>query len=166
VTPLDQATIDPGVRLLVALLRGHGHETTDSGDGRSKPPEDRDMGETPHVHVRARAQDGYLVDVVAAAIDVGPGVVQLTWDSLAPTAIISVVAAARQAREIVGLLREHGVDVGPGVVQLTWDPLAPTAIISVVGVADEHLRVTGSAELTARAEMGLVEKRVVTEDPR
>jgi 3',5'-cyclic AMP phosphodiesterase CpdA len=125
VNPLDQATIDPGVRLLVALLRGHGHETTDSDDGRSKPPEDRDMGETPHVHVRARSQGDSLVDVVAAAID-----------------------------------------VGPGVVQLTWDPLAPTAIISVVGVADQHLRVTGSAELTARAEMGLVEKRVVTEDPR
>lgn len=48
----DYETLDPGVREVVRLLRAHGFETTDSGDGVSKPADWYESGEalrTPHV---------------------------------------------------------------------------------------------------------------------
>lgn len=48
----DITKIDPGVRMLVALLRQHSFETTDSGDGRSN----EDGLDVPHVHMVCHAQ--------------------------------------------------------------------------------------------------------------
>lgn len=42
--------VDPGVRKLVALLRAKGFDTTDSGDGLSKAPEDHECA-MPFAHV-------------------------------------------------------------------------------------------------------------------
>ena len=36
-TPEETEALDPGIRRLVTLLRAHGFETTDSGDGVTKP---------------------------------------------------------------------------------------------------------------------------------
>jgi hypothetical protein len=46
----DISKIDPGVRMLVALLRQHGFDTTDSGDG------SKDGLNVPHVHMVCHAQ--------------------------------------------------------------------------------------------------------------
>ena len=65
-TPEETAALDPGIRRLVTLLRAHGFETTDSGDGVTKPRAafaehpgwcERDLVEVgiltmPHVHIR------------------------------------------------------------------------------------------------------------------
>lgn len=40
-TDLDYAILDPGIRGAVQYLRERGFDTTDSGDGVSKPPYDR-----------------------------------------------------------------------------------------------------------------------------
>ena len=48
---LDVSALDPGVRDTVTLLRAHGFDTTDSGDGVSKPPEQR-VFNVPHVACR------------------------------------------------------------------------------------------------------------------
>jgi len=45
---IDLSSIDPGIRRLVALLRAHGFETTDSGDGVTKPADERAL-DIPHV---------------------------------------------------------------------------------------------------------------------
>lgn len=49
----DPTKIDPGVRMLVSLLRQHGFETTDSGDGKTKGDDGLDV---PHVHMTCHAQ--------------------------------------------------------------------------------------------------------------
>lgn len=49
----DISKIDPGVRMLVSLLRQHGFDTTDSGDGQSKEENGLDV---PHVHIVCHAQ--------------------------------------------------------------------------------------------------------------
>lgn len=49
----DPTQLDPGVRMLVSLLRQHGFETTDSGDGKSKGKDGLDV---PHVHMVCHAQ--------------------------------------------------------------------------------------------------------------
>lgn len=41
-TDLDYTILDPGIRGAVQYLRERGFETADSGDGESKPPEERD----------------------------------------------------------------------------------------------------------------------------
>lgn len=54
--PLDPAELDPGIRNLVLLMRKHGFDTCDSGDGVSKP----DMGcalDFPHVIAVIRLDD-------------------------------------------------------------------------------------------------------------
>lgn len=48
----DVAALDPGVRDLVIALRAAGYETTDSGDGVSKPKDWFESGEAlPFLHV-------------------------------------------------------------------------------------------------------------------
>lgn len=47
--------VDPGIAPLVALLKENGFVTTDSGDGRSKPPEERSF-EFPHVFVMTKKE--------------------------------------------------------------------------------------------------------------
>lgn len=53
VCPLPRSiydALDPGIRDVVVLLRSNGFDTTDSGDGVSKPPEGR-VFDFPHVAV-------------------------------------------------------------------------------------------------------------------
>jgi hypothetical protein len=45
---LDYAQLDPGIRKLVRFLREHAFDTSDSGDGRSKPETAR-VVDLPHV---------------------------------------------------------------------------------------------------------------------
>lgn len=45
---LDPGTLDPGIRFVVQTLRTWGFRTTDSGDGQSKPEEQREI-QIPHV---------------------------------------------------------------------------------------------------------------------
>lgn len=49
----DISKVDPGVRMLVALLRQHDFDTTDSGDGRSKGEDGESIA---HVHMVCHAQ--------------------------------------------------------------------------------------------------------------
>lgn len=44
--------LDPGVRRLVAFLRKHNFDTCDSGDGVSKPEDERSFGDVAHVVMR------------------------------------------------------------------------------------------------------------------
>jgi hypothetical protein len=53
---LDAALLDPGIRDLVVALHAAGWRTTDSGDGRSKPPEQRAM-DFRHVAVATEPED-------------------------------------------------------------------------------------------------------------
>lgn len=46
---IDYDELDPGIRDVVRLLREAGFETTDSGDGVSKPKDDMCVLEYPHV---------------------------------------------------------------------------------------------------------------------
>lgn len=45
--PIEYDELDPGIREVVRRLRAAGFETCDSGDGKSKPPEEG--SEMPHV---------------------------------------------------------------------------------------------------------------------
>lgn len=51
----DYDALDIGVRDVVRRLHEQGFETTDSGDGRSKPPEQREM-DFPHVAVAVQPE--------------------------------------------------------------------------------------------------------------
>jgi len=54
------AKLDPGISTLVQLLQANGFNTTDSGDGKSKPPEERAV-EFPHVFC-VSSKDGLVKD--------------------------------------------------------------------------------------------------------
>jgi len=56
---LDPKILDPGVRELVMRLRRKGFHTVDSGDGVSKPPEER-VFERPHVVMRLQDASAIL----------------------------------------------------------------------------------------------------------
>lgn len=56
---LDLEQLDPGIRRMVSWLRAEGWETTDSGDGVSKPPGPEVL---PFPHVVIRSSPGRLVD--------------------------------------------------------------------------------------------------------
>lgn len=59
---LDYAKLDPGIREAVRWLRELGFNTTDSGDGRSKPEEARSI-EGPHVVIVYEGPD--FLEIVA-----------------------------------------------------------------------------------------------------
>jgi hypothetical protein len=46
---INYEELDPGVRRLVRALREHNFMTTDSGDGRTKPEDERTFGDRAHV---------------------------------------------------------------------------------------------------------------------
>lgn len=63
----DYDTIDPGVRRLVRLLREHGFDTSDSGDGHSKIAQGYDpeqMAHVPHVATRMLGADVAAAEAV------------------------------------------------------------------------------------------------------
>lgn len=67
-TELDPTTLDPGIRDVVALLRGWQYQTTDSGDGVSKAG-DPDALPFPHVHIRVEPPALYpLCELLAAQL--------------------------------------------------------------------------------------------------
>lgn len=53
---IDLKSLDPGIVSTVILLRAYGFETTDSGDGETKPEEYRTIP-GPHVVVQVPAND-------------------------------------------------------------------------------------------------------------
>jgi len=79
--------LDPGVRNFVGFLRSKGFNTTDSGDGESKPEEARIMP-WPHVFISVPGAEQnlipesqrLLVEMTAAGLDVQPGDIQATYD--------------------------------------------------------------------------------------
>lgn len=48
--------LDTGIKRTVELLRAAGFDTTDSGDGKSKPEDERSFGDTPHVVIKAKEE--------------------------------------------------------------------------------------------------------------
>ena len=52
----NPADLDPGIRDLVVYLRSCGFETTDSGDGVSKPDDER-VFQVPHIVARIHKSD-------------------------------------------------------------------------------------------------------------
>lgn len=116
--PIDYDNLDPGIRGTVRLLRSHGFDTVDSGDGVSKmqapglEPEERDcVNDFPHVVVRCSpdklvATADHLAKVIRG---VGIRLDPLTPDPSAPT------------------------------VQASYDPADGSAIVVLCGVTDADL---------------------------
>ncbi|HVT63029.1 MAG TPA: hypothetical protein VHD33_06065 [Legionellaceae bacterium] len=52
--PINYDELDPGVRQLVKNLRSFYFETTDSGDGVTKYPEDRVLGDQAHIFIQVK----------------------------------------------------------------------------------------------------------------
>jgi hypothetical protein len=53
---IDYSILDPGIRVVVATLRAMGLETSDSGDGETKPHDCRTV-EGPHVYMGCKHDD-------------------------------------------------------------------------------------------------------------
>lgn len=87
--------IDPGVRRLVAFLNEHGFETTDSGDGVSKPADRREL-DFPHVFMSTRPVD--LIDEASRlfslldqnGLTADPGTIEASYDVADGSAIIAL----------------------------------------------------------------------------
>jgi hypothetical protein len=93
------AGLDPGVRRLVAYLRALGHETTDSGDGQSKPEEDRAL-DGPHVFIRVEPErivaraNALKLDVERLGYCVEPGTIQASYDPADGCAVIALLGVS------------------------------------------------------------------------
>lgn len=87
--------LDPGIRRLVVALRDAGFETTDSGDGVSKPDVGR-VFDVPHVimviHTNAIVAEAQrLVETLGhLGVRVKPGVVQAHYDPADGVATLGV----------------------------------------------------------------------------
>lgn len=87
--------LDPGIRRLVVALREAGFETTDSGDGVSKPDVGRVL-DVPHVFIVIKpdamvTESHRLVATLRSfGVRVKPGVVQATYDPLDGVATLGV----------------------------------------------------------------------------
>lgn len=97
--PLDPMTLDPGVRRLVMWLRSLGFNTTDSGDGVSKPADQEEVLEMPHVHIvvpdldtdtLGREARRLYLEVRDAVSEVGPGTIQATYDPADGSCVVSL----------------------------------------------------------------------------
>jgi len=71
---MNYAELDPGIRDVVSLLREHGFETTDSGDGVSKPAEWYASGEAmPFPNVAAKvARESFFGEAARMQEVLGP----------------------------------------------------------------------------------------------
>jgi len=93
------AACDPGIRRVVAWLRARDFETTDSGDGVSKPGIGEDHGpmDVPHVFMRVPA--GVLVqrakylqnELRRAGFTPRPGRVQASYDPADDVGLLALV---------------------------------------------------------------------------
>lgn len=93
-TDINYGALDPGIRETVKFLRSHDFETTDSGDGVSKPKVGR-VFDFPHVFMQCRAEDmiaesGRLRRVVEDRIgrDLEQGQIQATYDPVSNVALL------------------------------------------------------------------------------
>ena len=95
---LNTDTLDPGIRRVVGLLRASGFDTTDSGDGASKPAEERAL-DVPHVFIRTTAEamlreakrlSELLCDAMGVH-DLSPGVIQASFDPADGFAVLAVM---------------------------------------------------------------------------
>jgi hypothetical protein len=105
--------IDPGVCKLVELLRTHGFETTDSGDGKAKLAEGaplEDALDYPHVFIKTSRDE--LVDTANKVMMLlEENGVQLSVDN----------------------------DTGEPFVTASYDPADESAVVGVIGVQDTML---------------------------
>lgn len=92
---LDYAELDPGIREIVRRLREAGFDTTDSGDGKSKPKAAR-VFDVPHVHMMT-TPGGLIVESTRLAhllmgwgIAVEQGQIQATYDPIGMSSLISL----------------------------------------------------------------------------
>lgn len=90
---INEKALDPGIRDIVMMIRRAGFETTDSGDGKSKPPEGR-VFNFPHVVVKS-TKAGLLVEseVLLAFLDRAgkrPRSVEASYNPVDASAIIFI----------------------------------------------------------------------------
>lgn len=90
---LDPSELDPGIRKLVMLLRKHGYETTDSGDGVSNDYADMDF---PHVFI---ASDKY--NLLSAADELWDLLFQIC--DLPPDASVEASYAPSDGQATIGV---------------------------------------------------------------
>lgn len=96
-TPNDLNHLDPGIAETVWLLRSCGFDTTDSGDGVSKPPDERSM-DFPHV-AAVTTPATMCADADRMAVVLGEGwTVEASYSTEGRTAIL---LATREQRESV-----------------------------------------------------------------
>jgi hypothetical protein len=108
---IDYDLLDPGIREVVRWLRDNGFETTDSGDGKSKPADERVL-DYPHV---------FMVT---------------TQNSMRST----VLSLASMVVNDLGIKPvPYGADGGPWI-QLSFDPVTRTAIIELSHLDDSMLK--------------------------
>ena len=105
-------TLDPGIRDIVELIQRLGYTTTDSGDGVSKPADERDF-DVPHVVVRF--DRGALLFDRAWALHhtlFGAGhrsvVVEASYSTGDGVAVLVVFPAGTKPRETIDTTTEDG----------------------------------------------------------
>lgn len=129
----DSTQLDPGIQLLVLLLRAQGFETTDSGDGVSK-----------FEGLGAGEEDGFPGSCAEAAPNV--------YMEVDPARMVE--EAHRLHDLLLKRLRPGIFDemiVGPGLdqpyprvlLEVSYSPLDQSALLALHGVADADLRDAG-----------------------
>lgn len=94
----EVAKLDPGIRKVVMWMRGHGFETTDSGDGITKlDAGDFEALDEPHVFVKVEfdemvAESKRLLGLLRElGLEVGPGDVQASYDPVDESSVLMLV---------------------------------------------------------------------------
>jgi hypothetical protein len=100
-TEIDYDELDPGIRDRVRELRARGYETTDSGDGVSKPAEPGEVLPFPHIAVTttpARLLDdaSAIWELQASVPELDGCEVQASFDPRDRSAIILVTWQSEQ----------------------------------------------------------------------
>lgn len=91
---IDLDTIDPGVRRLVRWLRAMGFDTTDSGDGVTKPAAgDVEALTVPHVFIRGNIPCVLQRRLAIAGIEPAVGRIQYTYDPADNSHVVALYAS-------------------------------------------------------------------------
>lgn len=95
--PLDYASLNPGIREVVSLLRQHGYDTTDSGDGITNIAAGMEGAiPAPHVHCVIdpasfmHAANKIVALLLLNGVEVQPGMVQVVYDPMDGVCTVSV----------------------------------------------------------------------------
>lgn len=99
-TPCNLEEVDTGVRQLVTWLRAMSFDTTDSGDGVSKPAAERTL-DVPHVFMVGHVATVLQRRLAIAGHDPKPGRIQYTYD---PADNVHVVALYMSDAELGGVV--------------------------------------------------------------